>query len=408
MNNTLGAQQQQQAAQQNVANQMANMASAVSLPLIFGDERDALIAKWNQLQAFWGYGKGFFNQQGNAVEFTPDNPFCRFKAVGYSCLPSTRNKDGIVALVFNKKVEDVQLNQSQIVLILHKILGNKQNLTVCVEGVRPLPDDKTEMTIYVQERAATGATKRLLSTEVFNFMNQANTKTQLGNELSVCNLLPKTGMSGDQLKAYLANPPAGIDPLIWRQAKLDNPDADKLIPVPMIGFSELQRRLKHQEQQTKLHSARLGVISQDTSMLQQKHTDMLAKIEQYKRKHLELGHRVLQVMVRQEVYRKQGYTIQADEEQLRVMLEAIQAQLNAPTQFKGRLNELMSQIRLQSQTGSSRCDTTYQMDESVQQEVQQHLKQQQEGIQLLINIIKDDIQDLGLIEHALSETDMAH
>ncbi len=42
----------------------------------------------------------------------------------------------------------------------------------------------------------------------------------------------------------------------------------------------------------------------------------------------------LQVMVKQEVYRKLGYAIQADEEQLRVHLEAIQAELNAPTQFK--------------------------------------------------------------------------
>ncbi len=39
-------------------------------------------------------------------------------------------------------------------------------------------------------------------------------------------------------------------------------------------------------------------------------------------------------MVRQEVYRKQGYAVQADEEQLRVQLEALQAELNAPMQFK--------------------------------------------------------------------------
>ena len=65
------------------------------------------------------------------------------------------------------------------------------------------------MTIYIQERATSGATKKLLATEVFNFMNQANIKTQLGNELTVSNILPKTGMSGEQLKAYLANPPAG-------------------------------------------------------------------------------------------------------------------------------------------------------------------------------------------------------
>ena len=41
-------------------------------------------------------------------------------------------------------------------------------------------------------------------------------------------------------------------------------------------------------------------------------------------------------MVRQEVYRKQGYAVQADEEQLRVQLENLQAELNAPMQFKVR------------------------------------------------------------------------
>ena len=60
---------------------VANMCSAVSAPLIFGDERDAVIAKWNQLQAFWGTGRGHFNSQGHFVDFTPDNPFCFFKVL---------------------------------------------------------------------------------------------------------------------------------------------------------------------------------------------------------------------------------------------------------------------------------------------------------------------------------------
>ena len=41
-----------------------------------------------------------------------------------------------------------------------------------------------------------------------------------------------------------------------------------------------------------------------------------------------------QVMVKQEIYRRMGYVIQADEEQLRTQLESIQAELNAPTRFK--------------------------------------------------------------------------
>ena len=67
------------AAPQSGAEAITQIATAVSGPLIFGDERDSVLAKWNQLQAFWGTGKGFYDQQGNTVAFGPDNPFCRFK-----------------------------------------------------------------------------------------------------------------------------------------------------------------------------------------------------------------------------------------------------------------------------------------------------------------------------------------
>ncbi|OWK13554.1 NUP54 [Cervus elaphus hippelaphus] len=93
----------------------------------------------------------------------------------------------------------------------------------------------------------------------------------------------------------------------------------------------------------------------------------MAKIAQYKRKLMDLSHRTLQVLIKQEIQRKSGYAIQADEEQLRVQLDTIQGELNAPTQFK-------------------------------------HLKQQQEGLSHLISIIKDDLEDIKLVEHGLNET----
>ena len=42
------------------------------------------------------------------------------------------------------------------------------------------------------------------------------------------------------------------------------------------------------------------------------------------------------MMVRQESYRKHGYAIQGDEEQLRVQLEILQRELSAPQQYKVR------------------------------------------------------------------------
>ena len=63
------------------------------------------------------------------------------QAVGYSVMPSTRNRDGIVAVIFSKKLTEVQTNQHAIVDSLQKILGSKPNLSVCVDNVKELPDE---------------------------------------------------------------------------------------------------------------------------------------------------------------------------------------------------------------------------------------------------------------------------
>ncbi|XP_023211421.1 nucleoporin p54-like, partial [Centruroides sculpturatus] len=110
---------------------------------------------------------------------------------------------------------------------------------------------------------------------------------------------------------------------------------------------------------------------------------------------IELGHKVLKIMAQQEVMRKYGYAIQADEEQLRVQLEAIQAELNAPTQFKGRLKELLSQIRMQNHVGAAFGESErYSLDENLQEEIKLYLKNQQEGLSHLLKILKDDSEEL--------------
>ena len=87
----------------------------------------------------------------------------------------------------------------------------------------------------------------------------------------------------------------GIDPRLWKQAQLDNPDPEKYIPVPMIGFGEVRWRMKCQEQETKLHQAFLDRVAEDIAELQRRHTATVAKIAEYRHKFLELEHRVLQV-----------------------------------------------------------------------------------------------------------------
>ncbi|KAM8743030.1 nucleoporin p54 isoform 6-T6 [Acanthopagrus schlegelii] len=395
--------QQAQQPGQAQPSQLYQQVTALSAPTLLGDERDSILAKWNQLQAYWGTGKGYYSNNNPPVDFTQENPFCRFKAVGYSCVPVSKDEDGLVVLLLNKKEADVRAQQQQLVESLHKILGSNQTLTVNVDGVKALPNDQTEVIVYVVERSPNGTSKRIPATTLFSYLEQANVKMQL-SQIGVIMSVTRTELSPAQLKQLLQNAPAGVDPIIWEQAKVDNPDPEKLIPVPMVGFKELLRRLQIQEQMTKQHQTRVDIISNDISELQKNQATTVAKIAQYKRKLMDLSHRVLQVLIKQEIQRKSGYAIQVDEEHLRVQLDTIQSELNAPTQFKGRLNELMSQIRMQNHFGAVRSEERYNVDADLLREIKQHLKQQQEGLSHLISVIKDDLEDIKLIEHGLSDS----
>ncbi|KAG2465804.1 NUP54 protein, partial [Polypterus senegalus] len=402
-------------------NQLYNTASALSAPTLLGDERDAILAKWNQLQAFWGTGKGYFHNNLAPVEFPQENPFCRFKAVGYNCMSDSKDEDGLVVLIFNKKEADVRNQQQQLVESLHKVLGGSQTVTVNVEGVKTLPDDQTEVIIYAVDRSPNGTSKRILSTILFNYLEQANIKQQL-QQLGVTLTMTKIALSPTQVKQLLQNPLAGAtaDPnMIWETFH------DKALKVSesCVDVTSILRRrcfISHgilniikRSGSAQLDSnsglyweprADKEIISDDISELQKNQATTVAKIAQYKRNLMDLSHRALQVLIKQEIQRKRGYAIQVDEEHLRVQLDTIQCELNAPTQFKGRLNELMSQIRMQNHFGTVRSEERYNIDTDLLREIKQHLKLQQEGISHLISVIKDDLEDIKLIENGLQDS----
>ncbi|GIY25962.1 nucleoporin p54 [Caerostris darwini] len=334
---------------QGVDNAVTSLVTSLTFPMLYGDERDAIIAKWNQLQASWGTGKGYYNPNAPPVEFTPENPFCCFKAVGYSCLPSAKPEDSLVGIVFNKKDKEIISQQQQVIDALHKCFGSKPTISVSIDGVKALTEDRTEVVFYLLERLQTGLTRRIPPAEICTYLEQPNIKAQIST-LGVLSVAPKTVPSKEQIQNYLDNPPAD-----------------------------------------------------DIAELNRNHTTTVAKIAEHKRKLLELQHRVLKVLVHQEITRKMGYAIQADEEQLRIKLEAIQAELSAPTQFKGHLKELTSQIRMQNYQTSVFEGERYCMDEVSKEEIKEQLLSQQEGISLLINIIKEDMADLKTIEEIINE-----
>nr|XP_029709804.1 probable nucleoporin Nup54 [Aedes albopictus] len=395
--------QQQQQQQPAALTQEEAFAQSIFNVSIFGDERDTVIAKWNYLQAMLGTGKAFYSPNSAPVEITPSNYLCRFKTMGYTKLPGKENKVGLVGLTTNKTAGQMKEQQQQFITSLNQIFGNKPNLAITVESVKMVGDNKSQVVIYVEEKSTTSnETKRILATEVASYLNQPAPKqqlTSLGVETVVALVLPEE----DQLKEYLENPPKGIDPRMWQQAKIDNPDPKRFIPVPMIGFQELKWRIKCQEGETDIHVSYLDKVEKEIEQLKQRHTNTTAKIMEHRRKFAELSHRILRIIVKQESTRKMGFGLLPEEEMIRSKLENMHALVSTPTQFKGKLSELLSQMRMQrNQWAHAGGVNDYTLDKESSEEMKSFLTMQQKAMQFLVETVNKDLKDLKVISDGMS------
>ncbi|XP_030765528.1 nucleoporin p54-like [Sitophilus oryzae] len=368
---------------------------------VFNDERDDILKKWNMLQACWGTGKGYYSSTQPPVDYTPQNPFYRFKAMGYNVIPEQDNSEGIVKLVFSKKVDELKNQQEVLKNGIGGILGNRPNLTVDILMVKAISESQTEVKICVSEKGVTGTSRKIPATDLATFLNQPNQKQQLMN-VGVTGVTPFVTPSRAELEEYLKNPPAGIDQQMWQAAVQDNPNPKKYIPVPINGFSDLRARMLNQEYQTGLHSSFLERVNKDITQLKTRHSASIAQISELKQKFLELQHRILRVLVKQESTRKVGIAIQPEEEILRGRLEVMHVQLNIPKQFKGQINELLSHVKM-IENSQKQTEANYRIDADAQDEIKQFLKMEQHGITQLINIINNDMKSLKIITDGLKQ-----
>lgn len=370
---------------------------------IFGDERDTTLARWNYLQALLGTGKAFWSQSQPPVDITPQNPLCRFKAMGYSRLPGQDNKLGLVALKFNKPIAQVKEQQQLLIPKLCQIFGNRPNLMIHVDSTKQLTENSCELIIYLEEKLQnSNETKRFAATETAAHLNQQSMKYNL-TSIGIDEVFPLIPPDEDQLKQYLDSPPKGIDPRMWRQAIADNPDPKMFIPIPLVGFGDLKSRLTCQENETANHNSYLSKLEKDIADLKQRHSNTTAKIMEHRRKFSELSHRILRLSVKQESSRKAGLALTPDEEVIKTKLENMHAIVSAPTQFKGKLSELLSQMRMQRSQWSVSGTNEYTLDKESSEEMKNFLMMQQRALELLIETANKDMKDLRVISEGMPQ-----
>ncbi|KAJ3061139.1 hypothetical protein HDU98_002960 [Podochytrium sp. JEL0797] len=148
-------------------------------------------------------------------------------------------------------------------------------------------------------------------------------------------------------EVHLYKCPPNHDPILYNQAVQDNPDPTCMVPVLAVGFEDLKKRIAHQDKMSELHKAKLEELANWTNTIERKHhLDTVIKLEEYKRRHVELSQRVLSMMRTVEILRNKNYPIRSEEESLRARLDAMSSQLQKPAHFRGRVQELEAALRM--------------------------------------------------------------
>lgn len=373
--------------------QVNQIIQVISQPRIYNDARDQILGNFNKIQAYWGTGKAYYARDAPPLELTESLPTQKFKAIGYAQRKTDEpaKVDGSLSFAVLLKTP---ISETGVPLLEQNLrcLFPGVNCNPKVEACKKLPDNKCLLTISIAD-AATNT--KYPAADVLGHLCQPQQYQQLNQALSnnLIQLIPLQEVSEKEVEEYLNRVPEGIDAKLWEEAKQNNPDPKKFIPIPLIGFQALNERFKMQQFEAQQQRARLRQLSDQVCEMHKQVAAMKSRIEEFRRKRIVLGNRVLKVMIMQEIENRRGLPIQADEEKLRARMENIISELHAQTKYKGCLNELMSQLK-QTQNQQHRTANVA-LDDSVVDNIKNHLKNELSGIEHLIMIIKQDNEILA-------------
>ncbi|VDP12283.1 unnamed protein product [Heligmosomoides polygyrus] len=397
---------------------------------LFGDERDDMIAKLNQLAAALGVGAGYYKDGQQPVQYNQGGPFHRIKAsgcsiaaIGYNRTSQHSDSDGIVALVVKAPVTEYQTSEQKQKFLdgLFVVLGSKPTIHAHIESVTALPDNFTEICIYVTEKFR----GRIASKELSQYLNQATQKQQLETQLKVDKdkIVSRVQMDKQQKELYLRDPPTGFDASLWTQAVKENPDPERLVPYPIRGFEQLRARQKGHIDNVHAQNHVVEAMKSRIAHIEANVSAVSVQLARQKVIQKQLSHRLLRVLSMQLMSQRFTHGIDATEESMQSALESINARLNAPQQIKAgsgitqllclkviffntflarvaksRIAEISETLRVED--GNLRSSLSKEsdfLDEADALNLKRYLDRCQDGLESLVAVLESSFEDIQLL-----------
>ncbi|KAL4139172.1 hypothetical protein PRIC2_002670 [Phytophthora ramorum] len=199
----------------------------------------------------------------------------------------------------------------------------------------------------------------------------------------------------DPTQRHLYVRPPHISERLWNQAELDNPDPLNCAPVPILGFDNLLKRIKAQQEHAEKYNKYTDDLREQLNEMDKHTRTTEEKLEKCRHEHVQLFHALVKVMRDIELLQNYGKPLQREEMQLAMALKKLQTLLDSPGQYKARLNDAVSLERVQKET---QPPPTSQLSPQDLQRVYEFMDKQRQGLEHLTNMINDDLADMQLIK----------
>uniref|UniRef100_A0A914C189 Nucleoporin Nup54 alpha-helical domain-containing protein n=1 Tax=Acrobeloides nanus TaxID=290746 RepID=A0A914C189_9BILA len=369
---------------QNLIHNSGALVHALSGPALYPDEeRNAIVAKLNQLLAANGVGSGYFKEGQNPIAFDMNNPFYRLKAIGY-----------------NRLTDQVSTSQQKqkIIDALYVILGSKPNVQALIQNIRPLSDNLTEISIYVIDKNV----GKVCAKDLYKYLVQPDKLRMVQQQLQCEKVVPRIELTDQELKNHLKRAPPGFDETYWAQAVRENPDSSRLVPHPVRGFQQLCERQKMQRNEIELEKTvlenfrrRLNVVEKDLANSQNKFVNC-------KQTQKLISYRMLRIVATQTLVQRYGLVIDEDEENLLSRLETCNALLNAPDQLKARISDLCRILRERGDEIKSKGNMEVKFSDMEINHLKRYLERSQQKLESLVEIVNSNLADVKIISENLN------
>ncbi|CEG62971.1 hypothetical protein RMATCC62417_00193 [Rhizopus microsporus] len=208
------------------------------------------------------------------------------------------------------------------------------------------------------------------------------------------NMVPR-----DEVHLYVR--PPNQDENLWNEAIRKNPDPTCLVPVLAVGFDDILKRMEIQSQQNEIYQDKLKEIGQRLASVQREYLlKTLVKLEEHKRRHINLTQRLLRLLRYSQVLRYKNFPLNAEEEKTLEQLNQLAAPDNSPEELHAKMVHLWSRLQT-AKAALSDANNKNEVWRSVSEEdtnrIAKVLEDDQQGILHIASILKADTRKMDEI-----------